>query len=100
MKLTSIILIKPEPTEHLCCKVSTGIGLPNKVYNGDPSNVVIEGEGAWVDAVVDEGGRGIVLIEKEVLVVDGGITLQYGGKMKSNAKFSYTFVQYLVIIPV
>lgn len=78
--------------------VTVGLGRPARGYS-DPHNATIEGTPAVYEQPTTDASPTIDATV-QVTITDGKLSLETGGLSETTGEWSYTFVAYLIILPV
>ena len=78
--------------------VTIGVGRPARGYD-DPHNITIEGVPALVERTITDTDPTIRETVR-VALTDGRLSMEMGGRSETTGEWSYTFVAYLIIMPV
>jgi hypothetical protein len=79
-------------------RVRIGLGRPARGYPNDPHNVTLEGVPVVVDHLTTDAAPTFVY-EGDVEVLDGRLSVGFGGRSARTGEFAYTFLSFLSADP-
>jgi hypothetical protein len=75
-------------------RVRAGLGRPARGYPGDPHNLSLEGAPVVVDHITTDAAPTFIY-EGEVEVLDGRLSVGFGGRSAVTGEFAYTFLAFV-----
>jgi Glycoside hydrolase 123, catalytic domain len=80
-------------------EITICVGRPQRAYESDPHNLTVEGVKVVDDEITTPEN---LIITRTVIVdlIDGSLSIEFGGRSESTGNFAYTFLSYMDIVPV
>ena len=80
-------------------RLRVGLGRPARGYPTDPQNLSVEGTPVVVDHITTDAAP-MYVYEGELEVLDGRLSLGFGGRAALTGAFAYTFLSFVSAEPV